>query len=265
MIRRALMPAGGNGSGHQDAAELIAADGFRLRGQQMTRLETFVDAAFAFAVTMLALSQDSVPQSYDQLIELFKGIPAFLGSLAILSLFWTGHVRFCRRYGLEDTGTTVISLALVGVMLIYVYPLKMMMTSGFGTFIPPLRTASYAASFSSPQQVGMAFVMMSSGYALLMVIYCVMYLNALRHKSAIGLSAREIALTRATAGSFVVYVLVGVASIVLALTLNRGWWVTSAGAVYASLGVLVPLYWVFASRNIPAAAARSGTTGAPVV
>ena len=32
--------------------------GFRLRGLEMTRLETLVDAAFAFSITMLALSAD---------------------------------------------------------------------------------------------------------------------------------------------------------------------------------------------------------------
>ena len=32
---------------------------FRLRGQSMTRMETFVDAAFAFSVTMLVISVDN--------------------------------------------------------------------------------------------------------------------------------------------------------------------------------------------------------------
>ena len=30
-------------------------NGFRLRGMQMTRLETFIDAAFAFAISMLVI------------------------------------------------------------------------------------------------------------------------------------------------------------------------------------------------------------------
>ena len=32
-------------------------DGFRLRGTSVSRLETFVDAAFAFGVTMLVASK----------------------------------------------------------------------------------------------------------------------------------------------------------------------------------------------------------------
>jgi hypothetical protein len=30
--------------------------GFRLRGMEMTRLETFIDAAFAFAISMLVIA-----------------------------------------------------------------------------------------------------------------------------------------------------------------------------------------------------------------
>ncbi len=41
-------------------AELPTENGFRQRGMQMTRLETFTDAAFAFAVTLLVISVDDV-------------------------------------------------------------------------------------------------------------------------------------------------------------------------------------------------------------
>ncbi len=37
--------------------------GFRMRGLDMTRIEVFVDAAFAFAVTMLVISFDAIPTS----------------------------------------------------------------------------------------------------------------------------------------------------------------------------------------------------------
>jgi uncharacterized membrane protein len=34
-----------------------------MRGENMTRIETFVDAAFAFAFTMLVISIDEIPRS----------------------------------------------------------------------------------------------------------------------------------------------------------------------------------------------------------
>ena len=38
-------------------------NGFRLRGLNMTRLETFLDAAFAFATTLLIISIGSIPKN----------------------------------------------------------------------------------------------------------------------------------------------------------------------------------------------------------
>ena len=42
-------------------ASLPDKNGIRQRGMDMTRLETFTDAAFAFAVTLLVISVDDVP------------------------------------------------------------------------------------------------------------------------------------------------------------------------------------------------------------
>jgi len=39
-----------------DLDALPRLGGFRLRGIAMTRLETFIDAAFAFAITMLVIA-----------------------------------------------------------------------------------------------------------------------------------------------------------------------------------------------------------------
>ena len=39
-----------------DLSRLPVHHGFRLRGEAVTRLETFVDAAFAFAVTLLVMA-----------------------------------------------------------------------------------------------------------------------------------------------------------------------------------------------------------------
>ena len=38
--------------------------GFRLRGIAMTRLETFIDAALAFAITMLVIATQQNPRRY---------------------------------------------------------------------------------------------------------------------------------------------------------------------------------------------------------
>ncbi len=46
---------------------MSSSDGFRERGMQVTRTETFVDAAFAFAVTLLIVNLEKFPESSAEL------------------------------------------------------------------------------------------------------------------------------------------------------------------------------------------------------
>jgi hypothetical protein len=103
---------------HQEIASTMPADldslprlgGFRLRGLEMTRLETFIDAAFAFAITMLVIAAQQIPDDIETLLAAFKNVPAFVASVIVLGIFWRGHWLWSRRYGLEDG----ISISLAG-------------------------------------------------------------------------------------------------------------------------------------------------------
>ncbi len=72
-LRPALAPTKLIGM-HANAHVTRHADGFLDRGSQVTRLEAFVDAAFAFAVTMLVISIDQIPRDRGELTEALKGI-----------------------------------------------------------------------------------------------------------------------------------------------------------------------------------------------
>src|SRR5215468_208812 len=109
----------------KDIDALPRRQGFRLRGLEMTRLESFVDAAFAFAVTMLVIAGQQVPDDVATLLKAFKEVPVFAASIAVLAIFWRGHWLWSRRYGLEDTISIWISWGLIFTILIYVYPLKL--------------------------------------------------------------------------------------------------------------------------------------------
>ena len=100
--------------------------GYHIRGLAMTRIEVFVDAAFAFAVTMLVISIDQIPRSIPELLEVSKQIPAFVLSVAQLVYIWHSHSVWSRRFGLEDTKTVIMSVSLLVIVLIFIYPLKMM-------------------------------------------------------------------------------------------------------------------------------------------
>src|SRR5947207_8162233 len=103
--------------------------GFRLRGMEMTRLETFIDAAFAFAISMLVIAANQVPDNIEELLVAFRHVPAFVASIVVLGIFWRGHWLWSRRYGLEDGVSIFISWAMLATILIYIYPLKAIFSS----------------------------------------------------------------------------------------------------------------------------------------
>src|SRR2546429_5290513 len=107
-----------------DLDSLPRLRGFRLRGMEMTRLETFIDAAFAFAISMLVIAANQVPDNIEELLGAFRHVPAFVASVVVLGIFWRGHWLWSRRYGLEDGVSIFISWAMLATILIYIYPLR---------------------------------------------------------------------------------------------------------------------------------------------
>src|SRR5438874_604367 len=117
---------------HEEIASALPADldalprlrGFRLRGVEMTRLETFIDAAFAFAISMLVIAAQQIPDDIEKMLAAFKNVPTFICSIAVLGIFWWGHWVWSRRFGLEDSASIVISWSMIVTILIFIYPLK---------------------------------------------------------------------------------------------------------------------------------------------
>ena len=70
---------------HEEIASTLPKDldalprlgGFRLRGMEITRLETFIDAVFAFAITMLVIAAQQIPDDIETLLAAFKNVPVF--------------------------------------------------------------------------------------------------------------------------------------------------------------------------------------------
>jgi uncharacterized membrane protein len=142
------------------------------RQQQATRLETFVDAAFAFALTMLVVSVDAIPQTYDQLVDAMKRVPAFAASFAIMVMFWHGHYRWSRRFGVEDTGSVVLSLLLVFLVLVFLYPLRLMMSGALSAMTGGWLRWEFQVTQSQHAQTfavlyGLAFALMAGVLLLL--------------------------------------------------------------------------------------------------
>ena len=69
--------------------------------REVSRVEGFSDAVFAFAITLLVVSLE-VPKTFEELMAAIRGFPAFAVCFALLFQVWWRHYRFFRNYDLED-------------------------------------------------------------------------------------------------------------------------------------------------------------------
>src|SRR5207248_7295501 len=170
--------------------------GFRLRGMDMTRLETFIDAAFAFAISMLVIAAQQIPDNIQALLAAFKNVPTFVCSIAVLGIFWRGHWLWSRRYGLEDGASVFISWTLVVTILIFIYPLKaifgaMWYLLSHGQMGQRLGVGTTAA------QARAIFALYALGLIGINVEIWLLYLRAWHLRGALRLNERESFITRA--------------------------------------------------------------------
>jgi uncharacterized membrane protein len=205
---------------------------FRWRGTEVSRVEGLTDAVFGFAVTLLVVALE-VPNTYDGLLDVLRGLPAFVICFVLLMLFWNAHFRFHRRYGLQSPLTRVITMGILVLVLFFVYPLKFLFTlvtvNLFG-----LELAN-APHLDNREQTIFLYVIYGLGFAGVWSLYAALYLYALRKKKVLELSRPEVLMTKAALGENLVYVGVCVLSIVLAITTRSDW---LPGVIYFVLGPL---------------------------
>lgn len=213
----------------------------------MTRLETFTDAAFAFAVTLLVVGGgDSIPTNFDDMIEAMKQVPAFAASFANIMLFWYAHHIWSRRFGLENTGSIFLSLLLVFVVLVYVYPLKAIYSGAMEFF-----SAGYLESYFSLESAAdlrTMFVIFGAGYASLSGMVVLLNRHALSYREALALSELELFDTSTAQRFWTIMMAVPLISVVLALVLPEQLLVI-AGMFYGVFGILTPWYSIRRSRQ----------------
>jgi hypothetical protein len=240
---------------HKEIGSALPADldalprlrGFRLRGLEMTRLETFIDAAFAFAISMLVIAAQQIPDNIQALLAAFKNVPTFVCSIAVLGIFWRGHWLWSRRYGLEDGVSILISWAMIVTILILIYPLKAI----FGAMWHMLSNGQVGQSFSvhtTASEARALFAIYALGTIAISAEVLLLNLRAWQLREPLQLDGRERLMTRGELIGWSIPVSVATLSLILALTLPIGE-ISWSGWVYFSMAVLVPLRRFFQKRS----------------
>jgi uncharacterized membrane protein len=202
--------------------------GFHWRGAEVTRLEGFTDAVFAFAVTLLVVSLE-VPKTYAELMLAMHGFWAFGVCFAMLANLWYQHYRFFRRYALENPWVVFLNCVLLFFVLFYVYPLKF------------LFTAVFDSSESPASETRALFMIWSLGYAAVFTVFSLLYLHAWRVRAQLELTPLEAMRTRVSLLDQLAMVFTALVSTALARTMPDRY-LGIAGYVY----FLVPFYFTIA-------------------
>lgn len=142
------------------------------------RLDAFVDAAFAFAVTLLIAGGGSPPSTLDQLREVLLRAPAYAASFALIAMFWLGYRDLGRLWPTRDRLSTALSLGVVFLVLLYVFPLRLMVESAFHALSGGrLPGGQLADSFVEVRDL---YLIYSAGFLLLSSLFAALYGHHLR-------------------------------------------------------------------------------------
>lgn len=225
-----------------EAADVAAAP----KRREITRLEAFSDAVFAFSATLLVVSLE-VPRTYPELLDNLNGFAAFGLSFAMLILIWAAHNSFFRRFGLEDAVTITLNGMLLFVVLFYVYPLKFMSTL-LATMLFGLQPPGGSTDWLVGSLAEGASLLIVYGLGFIAVFLCLslLYLRAYAQHHALTLTTLERFEARIGGEHYLLYAAVGLVSVLLAWL---GVHPAIAGYFYVALGPISYWHGVHAERR----------------
>lgn len=158
-----------------------------------------------------------VPKTFSELLAVLKGFPVFAVCFFALIMVWWAHFRFFRTYGLQDTVTVLLNMALLFVVLFYVFPLKFL----FGFLLSGMQTkVEIGGKLVDRVEVSQVPIMMTiygAGILLVYLIIAMMFSHAYRLRSELDLNAVEIYVTKSNIVKNLLIVGISALSIVFAL------------------------------------------------
>lgn len=229
-----------------ELSQLPEEDGFRLRGYQMTRLETLTDAVFAFAITLLVISVGTIPSNITELIAALKGAPAFLLASSAILLFWSTHRSWSRNYGMGDNISQLLTFGLIFTVLIYVYPLRLMASS-----LLALMSGDYFPSefsITNMNDAAVLFIIYGAGFTAISSLFTLLFYRAYSHQEILNLSYVE---KRDTVIVITVWGICGITALASTMmaALTAPHIAVFSGFVYCTLPMTIPLSMAYLSKR----------------
>jgi len=219
-------------------------DIIKWRSHEPSRLETFSDAVFAFALTLIVVSIE-VPKSFDELTEVMKGTLSFAFCFLVLFMIWNNQNIFFRRYGLNDRYTVTLNGILLFVSLIYVYPMKFLTTLfvddnyiDHGKILPRIKV----------EQAPQLMIIYSAGYLVIYLLFFLMYKNAEKQAKELELTHKELYETKTTSYINLLNALIG-ALVIAVVFMVPARWAGTCGFIYFLIGPTYGLWFAYRGKK----------------
>lgn len=184
------------------------------RPAETKRLDAFVDAAFAFAVSLLIIAGGEPPRNFADLLEALGRIPSFAMGFALIVMFWLGHRTYGRLVPNRDGLSVVLSLAIVFMALIYVFPLRMLTDAAAhflsGGLLPG------GGQIGTYGDLAGVYTVYGLGFAVLGALYFLLYRHAVSKADALGVETQDREAAASWSGVWAVIVVSGIVSALIA-------------------------------------------------
>ncbi|HST90769.1 MAG TPA: TMEM175 family protein, partial [Brevundimonas sp.] len=148
------------------------------RTVETQRLDAFVDAAFAFAVSLLIIAGGEPLRSLDDLLRALARIPAFAAGFALLMLFWVAHRTWSSLSPERGSWATLLSLMVVFSVLVFVFPLRLLVETA--THFLSAGALPGRGLVSTLAELRWTYVIYGVGFAILSVQYALLFRQARR-------------------------------------------------------------------------------------
>src|SRR5688572_16380692 len=179
-------------------------------------------------------------------MEVVRGFLPFAFTFATIAWLWYEHYAFFRRFDAHDHVTIALNLALLFVVLFYIYPLKFLFTLVVNWF---LGRASFRSAMEQPGDTTRLMLIYGCGFIAMFIIFAALYGNVWRRRAVMRLSPIEVYDARVGVIAHLLAGAVGVLSILIAAVGGDRWaWV--AGVSYSLLGPVLGVWgYVSGSRR----------------
>lgn len=228
------------------------------RDEMARRLDAFVDAAFAFAVTLLIVGGGEPPTRLSELIDMLLRAPAFGAAFGLIVMFWLGYCDLGRLWPHRDALSTGLSLAVVFVVLLYVFPLRLIMESALHAASGGVLPGN--ALVESPADLRFMYCAYGAGCFALATLFAALYWHHLRQGEPTPLQSLS---GRIWIANWSILALVSAVSMTLAVAAPDTIATWAPGMVYMSVPVLIGATMALRFRKMAVPAVVDSGKGTP--